>query len=195
MPLLSRDDSLLLVIDVQPGFSANPAMDDAERAAAAATVDRIAWLAAYAAELAVPAVVVEEAPHRNGTTDPRILERLDARAHVKPTFGIGGCPAALDALAATGRRTVVAVGFETDVCVAQSALALLDRGLRVAVPDDAVYTSGESEHRRGLARMTAAGAEPLSCKGVVFEWVDEVDAALAAIRRVTDAYGPAPMRL
>ncbi len=43
--------------------------------------------------------------------------------------------------------------------------------------------------------MTAAGAEPLSCKGVVYEWVDEVEAALAAIRRVTDAYGPAPMRL
>ncbi len=186
---------MLVVIDVQPGFAANPAMDEAEQAAAAATVDRIAWLAAYAAELAVPAVVVEENPARNGTTDERILERLDARAHVKPTFGIGGCPAAIDALTATGRGTAVLVGFESDVCVAQSALALLDRGLRVAVPDDGVYTSGEPEHRRGLARMTAAGAEPLSCKGVVYEWVDEVDAALAAIRRVTDAYGPAPMRL
>ncbi len=143
MPLVSSDDSVLVVIDVQPGFAANPAMDDAERAAAAATVDRIAWLAAYAAELAVPAVVVEENPARNGTTDARILERLDARAHVKPTFGIGGCPAAIEALTASGRGTAVLVGFESDVCVAQSAIALLDRGLRVAVPDDGVYTSGE----------------------------------------------------
>ena len=195
MPLVSRDDSVLVVIDVQPGFAANPAMNDAERAAAAATVDRIAWLAAYAAELAVPAVVVEENPARNGTTDARILERLDARAHVKPTFGIGGCPEAIEALTASGRGTAVLVGFESDVCVAQSAIALLDRGLRVAVPDDGVYTSGELEHRRGLARMAAAGAEPLSCKGVVYEWVDEVEVALATIRRVSDAYGPAPMRL
>ena len=186
---------MLVVIDVQPGFSANPAMDAAERAAGAATVDRIAWLAAYAAELAVPAVVVEEDPDRNGPTDARILERLDARAYVKPTFGIGGCPEAIGALAASGRGTAVVVGFETDVCVAQSALALLDRGLRVAVPDDGVYTSGEPEHRRGLARMTAAGAEPLSCKGVIYEWLDEVEVALATIRRVTEACGPAPMRL
>lgn len=195
MPLLSRDNSVLVVIDVQPAFFAHPKLSEAERAASAATVDRIAWLAALTAAIDVPAIVVEEAPGRNGATEPRILERLGATPHVKPTFGIGGCPEALAALDATGRRTAVLVGFETDVCVAQSALALLDRGLRVAVPDDGVYTSGEPEHRRGLARMTAAGAEPLSCKGVVFEWLEEVEPALATVRRVTEAVGPPPMRL
>jgi hypothetical protein len=43
--------------------------------------------------------------------------------------------------------------------------------------------------------MTAAGAEPVSCKGLVFEWLEDVEYALATIRRVTEVHGPSPMRL
>ena len=71
MPLVSREDSVLVVVDAQPGFVA------AEEAAAHA-LERIAWMAGLAALLDVPAVVVEEGPQRNGHTDPLILERVPA---------------------------------------------------------------------------------------------------------------------
>ena len=45
---------------------------------------------------------------------------------IKPTFGLAGTPEILDAVKATGRRTAVLVGFETDICVYQSAVGLLD---------------------------------------------------------------------
>ena len=79
MPLVRREDSVLVVIDAQPGFVA------AEDAAAKA-LERIAWMAGLAALLGVSAVVVEEGPERNGHTDPRLLDRLpEARAVVAPT--------------------------------------------------------------------------------------------------------------
>jgi hypothetical protein len=48
MPLVDRSESLLAVVDTQPGFFRQPKMTDDERAAAAATVERIAWLAGLA---------------------------------------------------------------------------------------------------------------------------------------------------
>jgi nicotinamidase-related amidase len=197
MPLVARDDSLLIVVDAQPGFFANRQMTDEERAAAARTVDRMAWLAGLAALLDVPAVVTEEAAARNGATEPRILDRLlpTTPVLVKPTFGLTGSAETVRQIEASGRRTAVLTGFETDVCVAQSAIGLCDRGLRVVVPEDTVYSTGEPEHFRGIARMRAAGVEIVSCKGLIFDWLEVVDFALDTIRRATDAFGPPPLRL
>ncbi|MEW5991762.1 MAG: hypothetical protein AB1736_10535 [Chloroflexota bacterium] len=80
--LLVRDDSLLVVIDLQPGFFAG--YPDSERAAVADAAARAAWLTGVAAALGVPVVVTEEDPARNGPTDPAILARASAGTRVIP---------------------------------------------------------------------------------------------------------------
>ncbi len=185
-----------MVVDAQPGFFAYDGLseDDARRAADAVT--RITWMAGLAALLDVPIVVVEEGPERNGHTDPGILERVPAGTPVieKPTFGLTFCAEAVEAIRATGRSTAVLVGFETDVCVAQSAIGLVDLGFRAVVPEDAVYTSSAIEHERGLARMTGAGVERNHCKGLTFEWLHTVDRALETFPEAA-ALGTPPWRL
>jgi nicotinamidase-related amidase len=57
---------------------------------------------------------------------------------------------------ATGRATAVLVGFETEVCVAQSAIRLLADGLRTVIVEDASFSPGEMR-ARGLARAAGAG--------------------------------------
>jgi nicotinamidase-related amidase len=195
MPLIDRAESLLAIVDTQPGFFDHPKMTDEERATAAATVKRIAWLAGLATLIDVPVVVVEEGADRNGATEPRVLERLGphAKVHSKSTFSLTGCDAALDAVRATGRTTVAVVGFETDVCVAQSAIGLHDAGLRAVVVDDATYSTGE-QHRRGLARMTNAGVEYNHLKGLVFEWLHTVDYAIETFDAAVERFGPFPLR-
>jgi nicotinamidase-related amidase len=196
VPLVRRADSLLVVVDAQPGFFAYDGLseDDAQRAAA--TVTRITWMAGLATLLEIPAVVVEERPERNGHTDPRILERLSAGtpALEKPTFGLTGCEEAVAAIRATGRGTIVLVGFETDVCVAQSAVGLVELGFRAVVPEDATYTNSAREHERGLARMAGAGVERNHCKGLTFEWLHTVDRALETFPEAA-ALGTPPWRL
>ena len=180
MPLVRRENSVFVVVDTQPGFFEYDALGAADAKQAAAAVARITWMAGLATLLEIPAVVVEEAPERNGATDPGIIERLPAGTPVftKPAFGLAAHEDAVAAIRATGRRTIVLVGFETDVCVAQSAIGLLDLGFRAVVPEDAAYTSGALEHERGLARMTGAGVERNHCKGLTFEWLQTVDRAL-----------------
>jgi nicotinamidase-related amidase len=172
MALLDRDDSVLVVVDAQPGFLGH----GAERA-----LERIAWLVAVAARLGVPVVVTEEEPERNGATEARIAARLPAAAPVlaKPTFGLAGTPEILDAVRASGRGTAVVVGAETDVCVAQSAIGLREAGFACVVVDDATFSPGEM-HERGLARIAAEGIARNHAKGVTYEWLRTVADARAA---------------
>jgi nicotinamidase-related amidase len=194
MPLVDRGDSLLVVIDTQPGFYAHDAMSDEDRAESAATVDRIRWLAGMASLLDIPAVVTEEGRDREGATDPVILERVGASAPVvaKATFSLSACAEAIAAIEATGRRTAVLVGYETDVCVAQSAIELHDRGLRTVVVADACFSGSRRHHEQGLARIAQAGVEINYGKGLAFEWLRTVDEAMEKWAAATKAFGRAP---
>lgn len=181
--LLARDDSLLVVVDLQPGFFAGHG--EAARAGLAEAAARAAWLVGVAAALGVPVLVTEEDPARNGPTDSALLARAPGgtRAFEKRVFGLADQPDILAAVEATGRRTAVLVGTETDVCVAQSGLGLLARGFRVAVVTDATFSPGEM-HAFGLRRMREAGALQVHAKGVYYEWVR----TLAEARRFEAAH-------
>ena len=151
MTLVRREDSVLVVVDTQPGFL------DEDSDEAPATVARIAWLAGMAAQMDIPVVVVEEDPGTYGPTVEAVTERLPEATPriVKPTFGLAGCPEAVEAVRATGRPVAVLAGFETDVCVAQSALGLLELGLRAVVVQDACFSNSAEAHRFGLERWPA----------------------------------------
>jgi nicotinamidase-related amidase len=185
MALLDRDDSVLVVVDVQPGFLA---------AEADSAVEGMAWLVAVAARLGVPVVATEEEPERNGATDPRVAAHLPIGTQVlrKPTFGLTGTPEILEAVRTTGRTTAIVVGCETDVCVAQSAIGLREEGFACVVVEDATFSPGEM-HERGLARVTGEGIPRNHAKGVTYEWLRTVDDAHVVLS--DPALPPPPFRL
>ena len=185
MPLLDRDDSVYVVVDAQAGF-----LDKVDAEVAADVVDRIRWLVVLAGVLEIPVKVTEEEPERNDPTAPPIRAVLPpgSKRHVKPTFGVAGNPEILADLEATGRRTAVLVGLETDVCVAQSALGLQEAGWRVVVVFDAVASPGIS-HEQGLARLRDAGVELLGTKAVAYDWLRTV-AMAGEVLRLTELAPP-----
>ena len=84
------------------------------------------------------------------------------------------------------------IGFETDVCVAQSAIGLKERGLRVIVVVDAVFSPGEM-HDRGLARMASEGIEMNHCKGLAYEWTRTLEQSRSVLH--APEVGEPPFRL
>jgi nicotinamidase-related amidase len=172
--LLDAADSVLCVIDVQPHFVGKLAETDG----GTPFLQRVVWVAALANALGIPIVVTEEEPDVNGSTLAEIVERLPdpTPRYSKPTFGLADVPEIMVAVEATGRRSAVLVGMETDVCVAQSALGLLDRDYRVVVVRDAVRAPGRA-HEDGIERMRAAGATLIGTKGLFYEWARTVDRA------------------
>jgi nicotinamidase-related amidase len=180
--LLERDDSVLVVVDVQPGFLARAWFSEQDEMAARSALERAVWLVAVAARLSIPIVVTEEEPEQNGSTDPRLVERIPAGTPVlrKPTFGLAGTSEILAAVRDTERSTAVVVGCETDVCVAQSAIGLHDHGFGCVAVVDATFSPGEM-HAYGLDRMTAAGIARNHAKGVTYEWLRSVEDAHAIL--------------
>jgi nicotinamidase-related amidase len=182
MGLLERDDTVLVVVDVQPGFLAKAWFSERDAVAARMALERAVWLVALAARLGIPIVVTEEDPDRNGATDARLAERLPAEMPVlcKPTFGLAGTPEILAAVRKTERGTAVFVGCETDVCVAQSAIGLDEQGFECVVVVDATFSPGEM-HARGLDRLASAGIARNHAKGVTYEWLRSVQHAHAVL--------------
>jgi nicotinamidase-related amidase len=173
MPVIDVTDSLLVVIDTQPGF-----VQKVDPRVGEETVDRIRWLVSVANALQVPLVVTEEEPDRNGGTVDTVDAAVpaDVTRHVKPTFGLAEWPPIVADLGGHDRGTAILCGFETDVCVSQSALGLSDADWRVAVVEDAVASPG-SAHAQGLARMRDAGIELIGVKALAYEWLRTVEAA------------------
>ena len=180
--LIDADDSLLCVIDAQPGF-----LDKLPAVEAEGTAERIRWLIQVAAALGIPVVVTEEEPVRNGATVRAILDVIPVGTprFDKQVFGLADQLDIFDAVSELGRRTAVLCGLETDVCVAHSAMGLRDRGFRVVVVADAVASPGTGQEL-GLSRLRDGGVTLMGVKGLVYEWLrtvartDAIDEILGA---------------
>ncbi|HEX2414766.1 MAG TPA: isochorismatase family protein [Thermoleophilaceae bacterium] len=165
--LIALDDSVLAVVDVQAGF-----LDRVEPERGGRFLERITWLVAVAARLEVPMLVTVENESAWGGVHASVAAELPAgvAVHDKRSFGLCDDRRVWEALVAVERKTVILCGMETEVCVAQSALGLLDRGLAPHVVLDAI-TSPRDGHELGLERMRGAGVPRVSAKGVFMEWV------------------------
>jgi nicotinamidase-related amidase len=169
--LVDVEDSVLIVVDTQPGF-----LDKLENDATARLVERIAWLVRLARECRVPIVVTEEAPSKNGATANGVLRWLPDHLvrHEKPSFGLAACPPIMADLERHARRTAVLCGLETDVCVAQSAIGLAEGGWDVVVVSDAVASPGIA-HAQGSERIRDVGVTMIGLKGLCYEWLRTVE--------------------
>jgi len=165
--LVEVDDCVLVVIDIQDGF-----LSRYGEAVSRPLVTKVAWLIQVAEYLRVPIVAMGEDMEKIGDLNATVGDALPdgTTVHDKDSFNLADNPEILAAVDATGRKTAVLVGMETDVCVAQSALGLMGRGYRVVVLGDAVATSPGGEEV-GLSRMRGAGALITSVRALYCEWL------------------------
>ena len=183
MPLLEKDNSALIVIDVQDNFLSK--LLPAEREP---LVERIAWIMNVAKVLDIPILATAE----DVSSDVDMLPRLKAllpqgqRVFNKMVFSLYGQKDIRYALEALKRRDLVLVGQETDVCVAQSAIDLVNAGYRVWVADDATASPGR-HHEAGLHRMRSVGVIVSGIKGIYYEWLRDVPTAIAVEAAVAEA--------
>ena len=70
-----------------------------------------------------------------------------------------------------GVKNLVLIGSETHICICQTALMALERGLDVAVVADAVTGRRPRDHELALERMRAQGVDVLPWESLVYEWM------------------------
>ena len=174
---LERERAALVIVDVQEAF--RPAVDGFEQVA-----ERSAVLAQGARALGLPLIVTEQYPRGLGSTVVELVEHLEGvRRLPKTDFSA----ARAEGFDLAGRDQALVCGIEAHVCVSQTVLDLLGRGVEVHVATDAVASRSAADREAGLRRMERAGAVLSSVEMALFELLgaagsDEIKAIQGLIR-------------
>jgi nicotinamidase-related amidase len=165
--LIAREDSSLLVIDVQERLAA--ALPERARLL---VVNRIALLIQAARRLAVPVVLTEQIGKEPDPTVPALRRLVPQEAIVgKRALACTDETALAERLAALGRRQVILCGAETHVCVLQTAVRLRSQDREPFVVGDAVASRLADDHLAGLARLRQIGVQVTATDMALFEWL------------------------
>jgi nicotinamidase-related amidase len=159
MSLLSRENTMLIVVDVQEAFRRYAAFLDVAGACSK--------LLQAARILGIPALASEQYPQGLGPTAPEVGLQ-DEPLIVKNVFSA----ARADGFELRGASQAIVCGIETHVCVSQTVHDLLARGVEVHVPANAVGSRHAVDYERGLERLERAGAVVTTVEAALFELLE-----------------------
>jgi nicotinamidase-related amidase len=157
----------LLVVDLQEKLMTR--MADRDR-----VVKNVVGLIRGARANGVPVWATEQYPRGLGPTVGEVAALMPERS-AKTTFHCCAVPQLLEQLYGRQVRHVTLAGIEAHVCVAQTALELMDMGFRVQVPADAVTSRRKIDWEFALRRLELAGAVVSTTESVIFEWTETAD--------------------
>jgi len=172
---IDRSDIGVLLIDVQPSFLryAFPQNGDGYES----LLVRLEHLLMLVDWMDLPMIATFEKPvAENGELPDRLEVVFPAKGQrfVKNFFGCMKEPDIAGAINEQAVKKIAVAGAETDVCILQSVLGLLEIGYQVFLLEDCLFTS-EPQPAPALRRMYQAGAIPCTLKSMAYELVRCVD--------------------
>ncbi|CAJ1374809.1 unnamed protein product [Effrenium voratum] len=138
--------------------------------------------------LAIPVIVSEQYPKALGHTVPEV-DVSQAKVFEKTKFSM--CTEEfVQHLAVLDRKAAVIFGVETHVCVQQTALDLLSKGIQVHVLADGCSSQRPMDREVALDRLRQAGCFVTTAESVLFELLRTKDAPeFKLISGLVKAYG------
>lgn len=163
--LLNKQDSILLLIDVQEKLI--PAILDS-----ASLINRCEWLLKLAMKMEVPIIVSEQYPKGLGHTVGPLLPYCSHEKSIeKVHFSCMQVPDYINRLDHYKKNQLILIGIEAHVCVMQTALDMKSAGRDVYVVVDAVSSRNDIDLKYGLKRMKQEGIHLITSEMVFFEWL------------------------
>jgi len=141
----------------------------------------------------IPIVVTLERPvERKGTLLHEVGRHLDDHAKVfeKNFFDLCQDKTIKNHLDGLKRRHAIVAGCETDVCVLQSCLGLLNLGYEVTVMEELIFSSSRNVEA-AMARMKREGVVFSTYKMLFYELVEAVDGERTVEKKLA-GLGPFP---
>jgi nicotinamidase-related amidase len=177
------------IIDVQE-FFLSQLRDRALRSRIETNTTNFARLLGY---FRVPLVATLERPiDCKGSLPRRVKAQLANRAELfqKDFFDLTKEKKISSHIARLKKKQAIVVGCETDVCVLQSCLGLLDLGYEVYVVEDLLFSSSHNVDL-AIARMKAEGAVFLTYKTLYYELIEAVEGG-QHMAKTLSTFGPFP---
>ncbi len=167
---LARERAALTVIDMQEAF--RPVIPDFGEVST-----RIAKAVEGARLMEVPVIVTEQYPKGLRHTAEEIIPHLSAESKVveKMCFSSCGADEFQAELISRNIKQVIVCGIEAHICVTQTVLDLLARGMEVHLLIDCITSRKRENKEIALARLTQSGAVPSNLEMALFELMRTAD--------------------
>jgi len=167
---IKRDNSLLLLIDVQQGL-----MEVMKHDVRSEVERNVNLLVTSARVMNLPVVTTEQYPRGLGLTLESIRRNLDDlyRPVEKTTFSCCDEPAFQAAMRPFSGRSVLIAGAEAHICVLQTVVDLLANGYQVHLVADAVCSRHKFDWKTALKFCVQAGAVMTTTEIAIFQLIKE----------------------
>ena len=165
--LLDKNESLLLIIDVQErlvnALNKNVIVSKTETLTKAAKILEIPIIATQQYPKGLGLIV--ESVKQHFAPDTPIIDKTSFSAVKEEGF--------MQVLKSFNKKQIVICGIETHVCVHQTAADLIENGFEVYVVKDACASRNKYEFKQGIECMCSNGAKISCLEIVLFEWLKD----------------------
>jgi len=113
--------------------------------------------------------VSEQNPLKLGGTIPELLPKAGFKKIEKMEFSLANIQEFSKELKNKKITNLIVCGIETHICIQQTVLDCLQKGLEVILISDAMSSRNKIDHEIALNRMTQSGAILTTTESIIFE--------------------------
>jgi nicotinamidase-related amidase len=187
---LSPDNSLLLLVDLQPQYAFTVASIDTQT-----LINNAIGITKAAKVFAVPTVLATiSAQSFAGPFFPQVQAVLPGvTPRDRTAINAWEDQSLVDEIRRSGRKKIIVGGLWTDSCVTLPVLSALRDGYEVYVLADVAGDVNQMSHEMAMLRMVQAGATPVTWLAVLLEWQRDWarEETAGAVSEIAKAHGGA----
>jgi nicotinamidase-related amidase len=119
--------------------------------------------------------ISEQNPLKLGETIPELLPKSRFKKIEKMAFSLANIQDFLKELKSKKISNLIVCGIETHICIQQTVLDCLQKGLEVIIVSDAMGSRNTKDHEIALKRMIHSGAILTTTESIIFELCKTAD--------------------
>ena len=119
--------------------------------------------------------ISEQNPLKLGVTIPELSSIAEFRKFEKMEFSLAKLEDFLKELQNKKITNLIVCGIETHICIQQTVLDCLQKGLKVILITDAMGSRNRVDHEIALQRMIQSGAKITTTESIIFELCKTAD--------------------
>jgi len=163
IPRFDLEYTALIIVDMQEKLV--PVMDQQP-----SLIKQIRILIQGCGILKIPILITEQYPQGLGKSIEPITQVLPDETYCQEKKSFSALTEQVyQQLISRGIRQVILAGIETHICLQQTALDTLSKGLITGIVVDATSSRNPMDKKIAIKRMIQAGAIPLTSESILFE--------------------------
>tara|TARA_B100000965_G_C19307534_1_gene632986 strand:+ start:89 stop:688 length:600 start_codon:yes stop_codon:yes gene_type:complete len=160
--VIREDETLLLILDMQEKLITNIKGNQI-------IIFNIKKLIDSCNLLNVRIAFTEQNPSKLGKTLKSISENKEYPLFEKMEFSCNKNKNFIDYLKQYNFKNIIVCGIESHICILQTSLGLLEKGLNILIPRDAIGSRNEIDNDTAFLRLISSGAVASTTESIICE--------------------------